>query len=104
MKKRKETNKQITTWKIHNLITNLDFVFSINGDPAIANIYYSSTEEAISDLLGEEHEEWEEMFTPLTEGETYENKAPILCFPCEPWPKRVWTNGCVYIARLDEDF
>lgn len=89
---------------IHNLITNLDFVFTTNGDPGLASDYYETVDEFIKNVLGENHEEWEEMFNPLTEGEAYETAATDVTLHDEPLPKRVWTNGSTIIARIDEDF
>lgn len=89
---------------IHNLINNLDFVFATNGEPALASDCYDSVEAFMEDVLGVNHEEWEEMFNPLMEGETYESAATKVVLPGEPLPKRVWTNGNAIIARLDEDF
>ena len=86
---------------IHNLIIDLDFVFTTNGDPALASDYYETVDAFIMDVLNGEEGEF---FDPLTEGETYENAATKVVLPGEPLPKRVWTNGSTIIARIDEDF
>lgn len=86
---------------IHNLITNLDFVFTTNGDPALASDYYETVDAFIKDVLNHEDNEF---FEPLTEGENYETSATKVVLHGEPLPKRVWTNGSTIIARLYEDF